>query len=65
MHPKPTKNQYFPISILELPSRSAMVEVAYHAEQYKMYFLPDKKVHLEAYNLFIPNSKLFTNLEVY
>lgn len=59
---KTNKNNYNPISVLQLPPKNTFVEVSKTNTEYSLLYQIDKKIHMEVYKLTIQKTKLFTNL---
>ena len=62
---KTYKNNYNPISVLQLPPKNTFIEVPTTNNEYSLLYQIDKKIYMEIYKLTIQKTNLFTNLEIY
>ena len=65
-NPKTQKKECPPtLSILNLPPKSCLLSMCSPTNDYKLYYHTKNKANLAVFNVNIPKTKLFGNLEIY
>ena len=53
------------LSVLNLPSKSVLMEMLSPSSDFKLYHHAKKKINFAVYTVNVPKPKLFSNLEIY
>ena len=53
------------LSVLNLPTKSALMEMLSPCSDFKLYHHVKKKINFAVYTVNVPKPKLFSNLEIY
>ena len=62
---KNQKHNPLSLAVLNLPTKSSLVEMPSPGSQHNLVHHTRKKINLAVHKTQIPKSKLFTNLEIY